>query len=178
MSEQLQLLITAEQIQQRIDELAREIARDYEDKELLLVAILKGSLIFAGDLCRRLGHNVLLDVIQLSSYGDRGSSSGVVQIKKDLDLNIEDRHVLLVEDIVDSGLTLMHVRELLSTRHPRSLRTVALLSKPEARLHHAVIEYLGFEIPNVFVVGYGLDYAERYRNLPYIAVLLTPRDLV
>lgn len=170
MAESVEMLLSGEQIQERIAELAREISRDYEGSELLLVGVLKGSFHFLADLARLLDPATLIDFVQVSSYGDQRSTTGVVQIRKDLDINIEGRDVLIVEDIVDTGLTLQHLRELLGTRHPRSLRVVALLTKPEARLHHTQIEYVGFEIPNEFVVGYGLDVGERYRNLPYIGI--------
>ncbi len=172
---ELRPLIDRERIEARTRELAREIRQDYGDEvELLLVGVLKGSFMFLSDLSRHLGLNVCLDFVQVSSYGEEKSTSGVVQIRKDLDINIEGKHVLIVEDIVDTGLTLQHLRELLGTRRPKSLRVVSLLSKPDARKHTLPIEYVGFEIPNEFVVGYGLDYAERYRNLPYIAILLNP----
>lgn len=171
MAERLETLISEADLQARIDTLADEIRSDYGDAPLLLVGVLKGSYLFLADLSRRLGAEVAIDFVQTSSYGNEKSSSGVVQIRKDLDLNIEGTNVLLVEDIVDTGLTLTHLRELLSVRRPKSLKVVALLSKPEARVHQTQIEYVGFEIPNAFVVGYGLDYSERYRNLPYIAIL-------
>lgn len=167
----LPALLTEQQIQSRIDELAQRIADDYGDEEIVLVGVLKGSTLFLADLSRRLGHNVKFDFCQVSSYNGGKSSSGVVQIRKDLDINIEGRNVLIVEDIVDTGLTLNHLKQLFATRHPKSLRVVALLSKPEARTHEALVDYLGFEIQNEFVVGYGLDYSERYRNLSYIAIL-------
>lgn len=169
--ETLEVMIGQPELQARIEALAHEIHDHYAGEELLLVGVLKGSFLFLADLCRHLGPNVTVDFVQVSSYGDRKESSGVVQIRKDLDINIEDRHVLLVEDIVDTGLTLQHLRELLTVRKPKSLRVVSLLSKPDARLHHTQIEWVGFEIENEFVVGYGLDYAERYRNLPFIAKL-------
>jgi hypoxanthine phosphoribosyltransferase len=169
--EQLTVLLSQRDIEARIDELAEQIRNDYDGQPLHLVGVLKGSYLFLGDLSKRLGPHVTVDFIQVSSYGDAKSSSGVVQIRKDLDINIEGRNVLIVEDIVDTGTTLTHLRELFATRKPKSLRVVSLLSKPEARRMEAVIEYVGFEIPNEFVVGYGLDFAERYRNLPYIAVL-------
>lgn len=165
-------LIAAHDLQARVRELAREIdeARS-RGRPLLLVGVLKGSLHFLSDLCRQLAEDVEIDFIQVSSYGDGRSSSGVVQIRKDLDTNIEGRDVLIVEDIVDTGTTLRHLRELLATRRPESLRVVTLLSKLKARGIRSDIEHVGFEIPDQFVVGYGLDYGERYRNLPYIAIL-------
>jgi hypoxanthine phosphoribosyltransferase len=168
----LEPLLTEDQIRARVGELATQIAADYQGQDLLLVGVLKGSLFFLADFSRAMEkENCELDFIQVSSYGDRKSSSGVVQIRKDLDTNIEGRNVLIVEDIVDTGVTLAHLRELLGTRRPKSLKVVSLLSKLEARKVSTVVEYVGFEIPNLFVVGYGLDYAERYRNLAYIAVL-------
>jgi hypoxanthine phosphoribosyltransferase len=168
---QLEVLLTEKQIQARVAELAAQITADYGEAPLLLVAILKGSFVFLSDLVRHLGTNIEIDFVQVSSYGDRASSSGIVRIRKDLDVSIEGRDVLIVEDILDTGLTLAHLRELLATRRPRSLKAVALLCKPEALSHEAQAEYVGFEIPNEFVVGYGLDHAERYRNLPYVALL-------
>lgn len=170
-AERLEVLLDSETIQSRIAEIAADIERDYGPEEVLLVGVLKGSFLFLSDLCRRLGRGVQIDFVQTSSYGQSKSSSGIVQIRKDLDINIEGKNVLIVEDIVDTGATLGHLRELLSTRRPKSLRVVSLLSKPDARTTDTPVEYLGFEIPNRFVVGYGLDYAERYRNLPYIAIL-------
>lgn len=176
MAESLETLISQTDLQDRIESLAKEILKDYGDQPILLVGVLKGSYLFLADLSRRLGGNVSIDFVQTSSYGAEKSSSGVVQIRKDLDINIEGQNVLLVEDIVDTGLTLTHLRELLSVRKPNSLKVVSLLSKPEARVHQTQIEYVGFEIPNAFVVGYGLDYSERYRNLPYIAILRPERS--
>jgi hypoxanthine phosphoribosyltransferase len=167
----LDVLISEQQIQDKIDELAEQVRTDFGNEPILLVGVLKGSFMFLSDFCRRLDVNISVDFVQTSSYGAEKSSSGVVQIRKDLDINIEDKNVLIVEDIIDTGTTLNHLRELLSTRKPKSLRVVTLLSKPEARKSHTPVEYVGFEIPNEFVVGYGLDYAERYRNLPYIALL-------
>jgi hypoxanthine phosphoribosyltransferase len=167
----LETLLTGEQVQAKVAELAAVIRRDYGQEPLLLVGVLKGSFVFLADLFRHLGENCSIDFIHVSSYEGGKSSSGVVQIVKDLDINIEGKNVLLVEDIVDTGLTLAHLRELFATRKPKSFRVVALLTKPDAQPQKAHIEYVGFEIPNEFVVGYGLDHAERYRNLPYIAVL-------
>jgi hypoxanthine phosphoribosyltransferase len=171
MAERVDVLISAEALRTRIIELARLIEADAEEQEVLLVGILKGSFHFLSDLAREMKLDAKIDFIQTSSYGSGKSSQGVVQIRKDLDTNIEGLSVIIVEDIVDTGITLSHLRELLSTRKPKSLKIVALLSKPEARQVFPPVEYIGFEIPNEFVVGYGLDYAERYRNLPYIAIL-------
>lgn len=164
-------LISADRIASRVDELAAQIRAEANGEALLLVAVLKGSFLFVADLARSLGGDVTVDFIQVSSYGSGKSSSGVVQIKKDLDVNIEGRNVLIVEDIVDTGKTLEHLRELLGTRKPKSLRVVSLLRKPEAAQVDTSVEYVGFDIPNEFVVGYGLDFDERYRNLPHIAIL-------
>jgi hypoxanthine phosphoribosyltransferase len=168
----LEPLITEGQIAARVRELAALLRQDYEGEDLLLVGVLKGSAYFLADLSRALDkEDVEMDFMQVSSYGNEQSSSGIVKIKKDLDANIEGRNVLIVEDIVDTGATLNHLRELLGTRKPKSLKVISLLSKPEARLVKVLVEYVGFEIPSHFVVGYGLDYGERYRNLPYIAIL-------
>lgn len=167
----LDVLLSEPRIQARIDELAARLRADYAGESVLLVAILKGSFVFVADLCRRLGEDIEVDFVQVSSYGDEHRSSGVVKIKKDADTSFEGRNVLLVEDIVDTGRTLSHLRELFGTRRPKSLRVVALLSKPDARAVPVEVEYVGFDIPNEYVVGYGLDSAERYRNLRYVAVL-------
>ncbi|MBN9500232.1 MAG: hypoxanthine phosphoribosyltransferase [Armatimonadetes bacterium 55-13] len=171
LNESLSILISAEEIQEKIKELSQKIEADYGDEPILLLGVLKGSLHFISDLGRLLSSQTTVDFVQVSSYGSGKSSTGVVQIRKDLDVNIEGLNVLIVEDIVDTGTTLSHLRELLGTRRPKSLKVVALLSKPEARKHQTQVEYVGFEIPNEFVVGYGLDYGERFRNLPYIAIL-------
>lgn len=165
------VIISDAQIQEKVRELAERIRADLGDSPILLICVLKGSFLFAADLCRHLGDQVQIDFIQLSSYGTEKSSSGVVQIRKDLDQNIEGRNVLIVEDIIDTGITLRHLRELLSVRQPSLLKVVSLLSKPDARKVDVEVEYLGFEIPNEFVVGYGLDHAEQYRNLPDICVI-------
>lgn len=167
----LETLFTAEQIAAKTHELANLIRAEYDGEQIVLLGVLKGSFHFLSDLSRLLSDITEVDFVQTSSYGSGKSSTGVVQIRKDLDTNIEGRHVLIVEDIVDTGTTLEHLRELLGTRKPKSLKVVALLSKPEARKHKIQVEYVGFEIPNEFVVGYGLDYGERFRNLPYIAIL-------
>lgn len=169
----LQTLISAEQIQARVEEMAANIRADFGDDETIIcVGVLKGSFLFLADLCRLLGENVRVDFVQTSSYGAEKSSSGVVQIRKDLDLNIEGKNVLIIEDIIDTGLTLNHLCELWKTRNPKTLKIATLLNKPEARTHPMHVDYVGFDIPTKFVVGYGLDHGEKYRNLPYIAELI------
>lgn len=164
-------LLTSDQIQVRCDELAAEIDEVYQGESVVMIGVLKGSYQFLSDLSRRLKTPCEIDFVQISSYGDEKSSSGAVRMRKDHDVSIEGRNVLIVEDIVDTGLTLKHLCELLRTRRPASLRVVAMLSKPAARKHEALLDFVGFEIPDCFVVGYGLDHAERHRNLPYITVL-------
>ena len=166
------ILLSAEQIQGRIAGLAKEIRRDYADvDDLLLVGVLKGSVICMVDLARAMARPLAMDFIAISSYGQATETSGVVRVLKDLDSDIGGRHVLIVEDIVDSGLTLSYLRASLQRRNPASLRICCFLNKPSRREATVHIDYVGFDIPNEFVVGYGLDYAERYRNLPYIGVL-------
>ncbi len=165
------VLFDEETIRARVAELGREISRDYAGKAPILVNILKGGFIFLADLVRRIEVPCEMDFMVVSSYEDRTESSGIVRILSDLGLNVEGRHVLVVEDIVDSGLTLDYLRELLLARNPASLRVVTLLDKHERRKVHVPVDYVGFRIPDKFVVGYGLDYAQRFRNLPYITVL-------
>ncbi len=172
MPDRLETLISAEAIRVRISELALEIDLQYQGESVLLVAVLKGSVHFLSDLSRAMTTETSLDFMQVSSYQSGKSSTGVVQIVKDLDINIEGKHLLIVEDIVDTGRTLSYLRRLLTTRNPKSVSVVALLSKPDARVEETPVEYVGFVIPNEFVVGYGLDYAERYRNLPFVARLI------
>lgn len=167
----LEALLSAEQIQEGVDRVASAIRSDFGDESVLLVGVLKGSLFFLADLSMRLPSNIEIDFVQVSSWGGQRESTGIVQIRKDLDIPIEGRNVILVEDIVDTGLTIQHLRELFGTRKPKILKVAALLSKPGARKVDACVEYIGFEIPNEFVVGYGLDEKERYRNLPFIAIL-------
>jgi hypoxanthine phosphoribosyltransferase len=169
-----QILVTEEQLNDRIRELAAEVSRDYEGKDVLLLGVLKGAVFFLSDLMRRLDVDAEVDFMAVSSYGSATKSSGVVRILKDLDRPIHGRHVLIVEDIVDSGLTLRYLLGNLESRSPRSLEVCALLTKPDARVVEVPVRYVGFEIPNEFVVGYGLDYQERYRSLPYVATLVTP----
>lgn len=166
------VLLDQERIQARVRELAQEIARDYADvRDILLVGVLKGSVMFIVDLARSLQRELALDFIAISSYGAATTTSGVVRVLKDLDTDIGGRDVIIVEDIVDSGLTLAYLRESLQRRNPASLRICTLLNKPDRRTADVTIDYIGFDIPNEFVVGYGLDFAEHYRNLPYIGVL-------
>lgn len=167
----MKVLLTAEQLAARVTELAGEIDTAYGGRPLVLLCVLKGSYVFCADLARALRSPVVVDFVQTSSYGDGTESTGVVRIKRDHDVNIEGQDVLVVEDILDSGLTLEHLLAVLRTRRPRSLRTVAMLSKAEARGLPNTLDWVGFEIPNEFVVGYGLDHAERFRNLPHVAVL-------
>jgi hypoxanthine phosphoribosyltransferase len=166
-----EVLIDEEALQNRITELGAEISADYEGRDLLLVGVLKGAVFFMADLMRRLTVPCEIDFMAISSYGAATNSSGVVRILKDLDINIADRDVLVVEDIIDSGLTLSYLRRTLLARKPATLEICALLTKPERREIDVPLRYVGFEIPNRFVIGYGLDFAERYRNLPYIGVL-------
>ena len=165
------ILVGEEDLERRIRELGAEISRDYAGKDLVLVGILKGAVLFLSDLVRRLEVSAEVDFMAVASYGNATKSSGVVQILKDLEEPIEGRDVLIVEDIVDTGLTLRYLQETLEGRGPRSLEVCALLSKLEARVVEVPVKYVGFEIPNEFVVGYGLDYQQRYRGLPYVGVL-------
>ena len=162
--------LSGEQIQKRIAEMADEIRRDFPD-DLHLVAVLKGAFVFLSDLVRHMHGHVSLDFMAVSSYAKATTSSGEVKVLKDLDTTLEGRNVIIIEDIVDTGLTLTYLQEILRARNPKSLRTACLLSKPSRRKVAVKVEYIGFTIEDRFVVGYGLDYAEQYRNLPYIAIL-------
>jgi hypoxanthine phosphoribosyltransferase len=164
-------LVSQEDLERRVRELGQEISRDYQGKDLFLVGVLKGAVFFLSDLMRALEVPCEVDFMAVASYGSSTDSSGVVRILKDLDATIEGKDVLIVEDIIDSGLTLSYLLRTLKAREPRSLEVCALLTKPERREVDLPIRYTGFEIPNKFVIGYGLDHAERYRNLPYVAVL-------
>ena len=164
-------LVTQEDLQRRVRELGKQISRDYDGKDLFLVGVLKGAVFFLSDLMRAIEVPCEVDFMAVASYGSSTDSSGVVRILKDLDATIEGKDVLIVEDIIDSGLTLSYLLRTLRAREPRSLEVCALLTKPERREVDLPIRYTGFEIPNKFVIGYGLDHAERYRNLPYVAVL-------
>jgi hypoxanthine phosphoribosyltransferase len=164
-------LVPQEDLQRRVRELGEEISRDYHGKDLFLVGVLKGAVFFLSDLMRAIDVPCEVDFMAVASYGSSTDSSGVVRILKDLDATIEGRDVLIVEDIIDSGLTLSYLLRTLRAREPRSLEVCALLTKPERRKVDLPIRYTGFEIPNKFAIGYGLDHAERYRNLPYVATL-------
>jgi hypoxanthine phosphoribosyltransferase len=164
-------LVSAEDLEARVRKLGAEVSRDYAGRELVMVGVLKGAVLFLADLMRELSVPCEIDFMAVSSYGSATDSSGVVRILKDLDAPIDGRDVLVVEDIVDSGLTLHYLLKNLRARNPASLEVCALLTKPERRRIELPIRYVGFEIPNRFVVGYGLDHAQRYRNLRYVAVL-------
>ncbi|MGB5812708.1 MAG: hypoxanthine phosphoribosyltransferase [Polyangiales bacterium] len=165
-------LIDANVIAARVSELAHQITRDYLGKELVIVPVLKGSFVFAADLVRHIDLDVSIDFLRVRSYDDGTESSGVVEITTDLSQSIEGKHVILVEDIVDTGLTVEYLTQNLTTRAPASLKLASLLHKPSRTRKRAQIDYLGFTIEDVFVVGYGLDHAQKYRNLPYLAVVV------
>jgi hypoxanthine phosphoribosyltransferase len=166
-----EILVQADDLQHRVRELGAEISRDYEGRNLVLVGVLKGAVFFLSDLMRHIEIPCELDFMAVASYGSATDSSGVVRILKDLDAAIEGRDVLIVEDIVDSGLTLQYLLRSLGARNPATLEVCALLTKPERRKVELPTRYVGFEIPNRFAIGYGLDHGERYRNLPYVAAL-------
>ena len=166
-----EILIDEETLSTRVAELGAEVSADYQGRDLLLIGVLKGAVFFMADLMRHITVPCEVDFMAISSYGDSTDSSGIVRILKDLDINIEGRDVLVVEDIIDSGLTLSYLMRNLESREPASLEVCALMTKPDRREIDIPVRYIGFEIPNRFVVGYGLDFGERYRNLPYVAVL-------
>jgi hypoxanthine phosphoribosyltransferase len=169
----IDILLTEAQIQARVKEMAGQIRRDFPDG-LHLIAVLKGAFVFLSDLVRHMDGDVSLDFMAVSSYGKGTTTSGEVRLLKDLDTSLGGRHVVVVEDIVDTGLTLTYLQDILRARGPKTLRTACLLSKPSRRQVAVKVEYIGFEIEDRFVVGYGLDYAEQYRNLPYIGVVTAP----
>lgn len=166
-----EIILSENEIKERIEELGLQIEEDYKDKPLVIIGILKGSILFTSDLVRKINLPLTLDFMAVSSYGNTTQSTGVVKIIKDLDKNIEGKHILIVEDIIDSGLTLKYLKEILSARGPASIKICTLLDKPSRRKEYVNVDYVGFEVPNAFIVGYGIDYAERYRNLPYIGIL-------
>lgn len=171
MAERVEVLLSEEVVDSRIKALGEQISKDYEGKEVHLVGVLKGSVFFICELAKRITVPVTLDFMSVSSYGMDTKSSGVVRIVKDLDESIKGRDVIVIEDIVDSGNTLSYLLEMLSDRNPESLRLCTLLDKPERRRKPVKVDYVGFQIPDEFVVGYGLDYAQKYRNLPYVGVV-------
>ena len=167
----LRPLISETQIQQRVQELGAEIDRDYPEGKLYLICILKGACFFLADLARAIRRDTFIDFMGISSYGHEKTSSGQVRVTKDLDISVEGSDLLIVEDIIDSGITLHYLTQLLQQRHPRSVRIAALLDKPERRVRSVDVAYVGFHIPDEFVVGYGLDHAEKYRNLRDVCIL-------
>jgi len=171
MAETIKTLITEKDVDKRIEELGKQISEDYDGKQVHLICVLKGGVFFMCELAKRITIPVSLDFMSVSSYGDGTVSSGIVKIAKDLDETLEDKEVIIVEDIIDSGKTLSYLLEILKKRGPKSMRICTLLDKPERRVRDVKVDYTGFAIPDEFVVGYGLDYAQRYRNLPYIGVV-------
>ena len=171
MSDRISVLIDEEKVDSRVKEIARQISRDYKGEEVHLICILKGSLFFTADLAKRIECPVTLDFMSVSSYGDGTESSGRIKIIKDLDDNIAGKNVIVVEDIIDSGRTLSFLMEMLKARGPKSLKLCTFLNKPERRVVDINVDYTGFDIPDKFVVGYGMDYAQKYRSLPYIGVV-------
>lgn len=166
-----EVLISAEQMSARVRELGKQISHDYEGKDVVLVSVLIGACIFTADLLRCITTPCSVDFVAISSYGKESRSSGVVRILKDLDESVESRHVLIVEDIVDTGLTLNYLIDAMRNRNVASVRTCSMLDKPSRRLTKVELDYVGFEVPDAFVIGYGLDFAQRYRNLPYVGIL-------
>lgn len=164
-------LLTEEEIKLKVKELGQKIENDFKGEDLLVVGILKGACVFVSDLIRNINLDVNMDFMSVSSYGKATESSGTVKILKDLDVDIEGKNVLIVEDIIDTGLTLKNLFETLKTRNPKSLKLCTLLDKPERRTVDIDVDYIGFVIPDKFIVGYGIDYAEKYRNLPYIGIV-------
>jgi hypoxanthine phosphoribosyltransferase len=171
MSETVRVLVPENEVDARIEELGKQISKDYEGKQIHLICILKGGVFFMCELAKRITVPVSMDFMSIGSYGDGTKSSGIVRIKKDLDETLEGKDVLIVEDIIDSGRTLYYLMDVLKERKPKSLRLCTLLDKPERRVKDVKVDYVGFNIPDEFVVGYGLDYAQKYRNLPFIGVV-------
>lgn len=171
MADKISVLLSEKEVDERIALLGEQISKDYEGKEIHLICILKGGVFFACELAKRITVPVSLDFMSVSSYGNSKESSGIVKIVKDLDEPLEGKHVLIVEDIIDSGKTLNHLIPMLYARKPVDIKLCSLLSKPDRREVDVTIDYLGFEIPDAFVVGYGLDYAQKYRNLPYVGIV-------
>lgn len=171
MAETIKVMISEQEVDAKIREIGKKISEDYVGKQVHLVGILKGSVFFVSELAKRITVPVTLDFMSVSSYGDGTSSSGVVRISKDLDESLEGKDVIVIEDIIDSGRTLAYLLDVLSKRNPNSMKLCTLLDKPDRREKEVEVDYVGFEIPDEFVVGYGLDYAQKYRNLPYIGIV-------
>ena len=171
MAESVRVLIPEKDVEERITEMGRQISEEYKGRQVHLICVLKGGVFFMCELAKKIDVPVSLDFMSVSSYGDGTSSNGVVRIVKDLDESLEGKDVIVVEDIIDSGRTLSYLLELLKKRHPNSMRLCTLLDKPDRRVRDVKVDYVGFEIPDEFVVGYGLDYAQKYRNLPYIGIV-------
>lgn len=171
MAETVRVMIPEEDVAKRIEEIGRQISKDYEGKQIHLICVLKGGVFFMCELAKRITVPVSMDFMSVSSYGDGTSSSGIVKIAKDLDETLEGKDVLVVEDIIDSGRTLFYLLDILKKRNPKSMKLCTLLDKPERRVKDVKVDYVGYNIPDEFVVGYGLDYAQKYRNLPYIGVV-------
>lgn len=171
MKESIKVLISEQEVDARIEELGKQISEDYAGKQVHLICILKGSVFFMCELAKRITVPVTMDFMSVSSYGDGTSSSGIVKIVKDLDESLEGKEVIVIEDIIDSGRTLSYLLDVLEKRKPNSMKLCTLLNKPERRVRDVKVDYIGFDIPDEFVVGYGLDYAQKYRNLPYIGVV-------
>lgn len=171
MSETIRVLIPEEEVSKRIDELGKQISEDYAGKQIAMICVLKGGVFFMCELAKRITVPVSMDFMSVSSYGDGTSSSGIVKIVKDLDESLEGKDVIVVEDIIDSGRTLSYLLEVLKKRKPQSMRLCTLLDKPSRRVREVTVDYTGYQISDDFVVGYGLDYAQKYRNLPYIGIV-------
>lgn len=171
MAESVKILIPEEDVAKRIEEMGKQISEEYEGKQIHMICVLKGGVFFMCELAKRVSVPVSLDFMSVSSYGDGTASSGVVRIAKDLDESLEGKDVLVVEDIIDSGRTLYYLLDILAKRRPASMKLCTLLDKPDRRVRDVKVDYVGFEIPDEFVVGYGLDYAQKYRNLPYIGII-------
>jgi hypoxanthine phosphoribosyltransferase len=165
------ILITENQLKQKVKELGAQMREDFQGKKIVFIVVLKGAFVFAGDLIRELDDSVTVDFVAASSYGNQTETTGKVRLLKDIDVNITDKDVVLVEDIIDSGLTLSFLKEHFQLHKPKSMKICTLLDKPERRLVDLKADYVGFEIPDTFIIGYGIDYAEKYRNLPYIATM-------
>ncbi len=171
MSSKIEVMISEQEIQNKVNELAKKIEKDYQGESLLVVGILKGASVFVSDLIRKIDLDVNIDFMSVSSYGNGTETSGTVKILKDLDVDIDGKNVLIVEDIIDTGLTLSNLVASLNTRNPKSLKLCTLLDKPHRRTADIPVDYVGFKIDDKFIVGYGIDWAEKYRNLPYIGVV-------